>query len=90
MFLEIENPPRMNSRFVVRLAFDTPLFLACVVRRLVPGVGVGVSLSVPARMRRRFDGLMQALASGGDSAGHGAEMPPPPAPHKVRAMAAGM
>jgi hypothetical protein len=63
MYIEVANPPREGSSFAVRLALNVPLRLNCVVRRVVGGVGVGVSFSVKARDRKRFDGLLMALGA---------------------------
>jgi PilZ domain len=61
MFIEVADPPREGTRFMLRLALNVPLRLACVVRRVVPNVGVGVTISVGPRERKRFDALLLAL-----------------------------
>jgi hypothetical protein len=66
-FIELEQPLPMNVSFCAFLALDTPLQLNCKVRRVVPGRGIGVTISVPASVRPRFDGLILALASVGRS-----------------------
>ena len=61
MFIEVARPPREGTSFVLRLALNVPLRLACVVRRVVAGAGVGVTFTVGARERKRFDALLLAL-----------------------------
>jgi hypothetical protein len=62
LFIELEQPLPMNASFCAFLALDTPLQLNCKVRRVVPERGIGVTVSVPASVRQRFDGLLLALA----------------------------
>lgn len=64
MFIEIVNPPELNVKFSIYLALDTPLRLDCIVRRVIPQRGIGVTLSVPQEEKERFAALLQALAYG--------------------------
>lgn len=61
MFIEVADPPREGTSFMLRLALNVPLRLACVVRRVVAGAGVGVTFTVGTRERKRFDALLLAL-----------------------------
>jgi hypothetical protein len=61
MFIEVADPPQEGTGFILRLALNVPLRLPCVVRRVVAGVGVGVTFIVGKRERRRFDALLLAL-----------------------------
>jgi PilZ domain len=64
MFIEITDPPELNANFAVYLAMDTPLRLDCIVRRVVPQRGIGVTLCVPQEAKERFAALLLALAHG--------------------------
>jgi hypothetical protein len=75
MFIGVDNNFRLNATFSVFLALNVPLQLDCRVRRIVPGRGVGVSLTVPRDMKARFDALLLALDFGTDSASTGAPLP---------------
>lgn len=68
MFIEIVNPPELNVKFSVYLALDTPLRLDCIVRRVIPKRGIGVTLCVPPEEKERFTSLLQALAHGSKTA----------------------
>jgi hypothetical protein len=75
MFIEVDTNFRLNATFSAFLALNVPLQVDCRVRRIVPGRGVGVSLTVPRDMKERFDALLLALAFGTDSASTGASLP---------------
>lgn len=61
MFIQVPTPPREGSTFLLRLALNVPLRVTCLVRRVVPGVGVGVTFEVGTREKKRFDALLLAL-----------------------------
>jgi hypothetical protein len=61
MFIQVPNPPQVGTSFLLRLALNVPLRLTCVVRRVAPGEGVGVTFDVGAREKKRFDALLLAL-----------------------------
>lgn len=88
MFIEVDNHFRVNATFSVFLALNVPLQLDCRVRRVVPGRGVGVSLTVPRHMKARFDALLLALDFGTDTAGTGAPLPATPDRAMAKAVAA--
>lgn len=64
MFIELANPPELNVKFSVYLALDVPLRLDCIVRRVIPQRGIGVTVAVPTEERERFAALLLALAHG--------------------------
>jgi hypothetical protein len=61
MFIEFADPLPEGTRMAVRLALNRPLRLDCVVRRVVPGRGVGVTFSVGAKGKSRFEALLLVL-----------------------------
>ncbi|MGH9689718.1 MAG: PilZ domain-containing protein [Candidatus Acidiferrales bacterium] len=75
MFIEIADAPPLDSAFPMRLALNTPLRIDCVVRRMVPGRGIGVSISLPDQSRKRFEALLLALGAGADPAATSASAP---------------
>src|SRR5262249_31197409 len=77
MYIEVAHPPVVGSIFIVLLALNKPLRLNCVVRRVVPGSGVGVTFWVGPQERKRFEALMLALALGSEPAAAAAEVSPP-------------
>ena len=89
LFVEMAEPPSLGSRFTTRLALNVPLELDCLVRRVVPGRGIGVALSVPARSKRRFEALLLALSASSDPAATAAAAPrrEPPQPLEKAAAA---
>jgi PilZ domain-containing protein len=68
LFIELAEPPGFGAHFTANLALNVPLQLHCVVRRVVPGRGIGVSLAVPAESKKRFEALLTALSLGADPA----------------------
>ncbi|MGB6430882.1 MAG: PilZ domain-containing protein [Candidatus Acidiferrales bacterium] len=46
MFIQIDQPLWVGARFEARLGVKPPLLLQCVVRRVAPGKGMGVSFEV--------------------------------------------
>jgi hypothetical protein len=62
MFIEIAEWPWVNAHFSARLALDTPLPIECVVRRIVPGQGIGVTIAFQSTEgETRFEALLRAL-----------------------------
>ena len=68
LFIEMADAPCLNAHFTANLALNTPLRVNCVVRRVVPGFGIGVAVSVPEASRKRFQALLLALSAGADPA----------------------
>ncbi len=76
MFIETGECLAVNTCFQASLALETPLPMECVVRRVVPGRGIGVSISfLQEDARRRFTALLIALGSETDSSAAGATIP---------------
>jgi hypothetical protein len=91
LFIEMADPPCLGAHFVVQLALNVPLRINCVVRRAVPGKGIGVAISVPEQSRKRFQALLLALSAGADPAATAAKATPPEFPRSLAkaAMASG-
>ncbi len=87
MFIEMANAPCIGAHFTVHLALNEPLRLTCVVRRVVPDLGIGVALSVPEQSRKRFQALLLALSAGADPATTSVKIPHTEPP-RVRAATA--
>lgn len=87
MFIEMADPPDLNTSFPVYLALDTPLRLDCTVRRVVPRRGIGVTLSVPQEGKGRFAALLLALARGSEPNAASARVPAPEQPREMSAVA---
>jgi hypothetical protein len=86
LFIQMDEPPARGSRFTAHLALNVPLMLNCEVKRIVPGLGVGVAISVPEGSKKRFEALLLALSFSADPAATAAKanFPAPPRP-KARA-----
>jgi hypothetical protein len=75
MFIELPDLPVVNAAFPARLALNKPLGMECVVRRLVPGRGIGVTVTIPGREeRRRYEALLAALSLGSEPAAGNEEL----------------
>ncbi len=86
MFIELPDPPELNAWFSAKLALNEPLRVNCVVHRVVPGRGVGVTIVLPEEEgKRRFDALLFALAQG--SGPTAASVTPPPSDESPCALA---
>jgi hypothetical protein len=65
MFIELPDLPVLNAVFSASLALNMPLRVECVVRRAVPGQGIGVSVTLISKeSRMRYEALLQALSLG--------------------------
>ena len=61
MQVEVASPLWVGASFTAELALDTPLRVDCVVRRVMPGRAMGVSLVVPNEAdSARFEALLTA------------------------------
>ncbi len=61
---------------IENLSLNVPLRVICVVRRIVPQYGIGVSFVIPEQVdKRRFEALLIALARGADPTKTGAKRP---------------
>ena len=62
MFIELRDRVCLSTCFSGRLALDAPLHVECVVRRIVRGKGVGVSIVIPEEENKvRYRALLRAL-----------------------------
>jgi hypothetical protein len=62
MFIEIEQPLWVGARFEARLGIQPPLVLQCVVKRVVPGQGMGVAFDgIEAKNGVRIEALVASL-----------------------------
>ena len=76
MFIEIAEWPWVNAHFSARLALGAPLPMECVVRRIVPGQGIGVTIAFQTTEgEKRFEALLRALRNEVDPAAAGAQLP---------------
>ena len=81
MFIEIAECPWVSASFTAHLALNTPLSVECVVRRVVPGQGIGVTIAISDRKaKRRFSALLRALQDEAKSAAAGADIAEAPEP----------
>jgi hypothetical protein len=69
MFIETVDCLWINACFMGRLALDAPLLVECVVRRIEPHQGIGVTIAVlDMDAKPRFDALLRALQNEADPA----------------------
>lgn len=62
LFVELTPQLWVGARFSARLQLTPPLALVCVVRRVAPGKGMGVTFSVPEENEQtRLNGLLGTL-----------------------------
>ncbi len=82
LFIQMDEPPARGTRFNAHLALNVPLQLNCEVKRIVPGLGVGVAITAPESSKKRFEALLQALSFSSDPAATAAKasFPEPPRP----------
>ena len=66
MFIEMPDAPCLDASFTARLALNVPLRLDCIVCRVIPNRGIGVTFVVSEKGRKRFNALLLALAAGTD------------------------
>ena len=66
MFIEAVDPLWVGAGFTARLGLERPVRLDCSVKRIEPGRGMGVSLSVPeAESQKLFEDLLSSLSHTG-------------------------
>jgi len=76
MFIELPDLPVLNAAFPASLALNKPLRVECVVRRVVPGQGIGVTVTLPSKeSRMRYEALLQALSLGPEPGAARQELP---------------
>lgn len=65
MFIESEDVLWVGADFRARMAVDRPLWLECSVKRVEPGLGMGVTVKVHEDQgQRHFEDLLARLAEG--------------------------
>ena len=70
MFIESSDTLWVGAGFSARLVIDRPVKLDCSVKRVEPGRGMGVSVSVAlseTENQRRYQDLLSTLSRGGAS-----------------------
>ncbi|HYA97551.1 MAG TPA: PilZ domain-containing protein [Methylomirabilota bacterium] len=66
MFIETEDPLWIGAGFSARLKLEQPLQVNCFVKRIEPGRGMGVVVSVPeGSFRERYQGFVDSLSRAG-------------------------
>lgn len=84
MFIEIAECPWVSACFSARLALNAPLPVECIVRRIVPGRGIGVTITISDKeSKRRFNALLRALRGSVGPANPGVIIPHAPDPPRV-------
>jgi len=75
VFIELPDPPRVGTHFLLRLALNEPLLLKGVVRRIAANRdGIGASILVGEKEKGRFEALLVAIGEGADRASAGARL----------------
>jgi len=72
MFIESADPLWIGAGFSASLQLDQPVRVDCRVRRVEPGLGMGVSVSLPQEEQQTYQELISKLsriAPGPESAG---------------------
>jgi hypothetical protein len=72
MFIESADPLWIGAGFSANLQLDQPVRVDCRVRRIEPGLGMGVSVSLPQEQQQTYQELLGKLsqaASGSEPAG---------------------
>jgi hypothetical protein len=65
MFIEAEDVLWVGAGFRARLSTERPLWLECSVRRVEPGLGMGVSIAVSEdQHQQHYQALLSKLAAG--------------------------
>lgn len=63
MFIEMPSPLSIGTVFTAQLALKAPVLIKCVVRRVEPGRGMGVSIVAPGTEgRKRLAAFLDTLA----------------------------
>ena len=76
MLIELPDLPVLNAAFSAGLALNNPLRVECVVRRVVPGQGIGVTVTLTSEeSRMRYEALLQALSLSPEPAPAREELP---------------
>ncbi len=66
MYIEAVDPLWVGAGFTARLTLDRPVRLDCLVKRIEPGKGMGVSVAVSeSESRKLYEDLLSSLSSTG-------------------------
>jgi hypothetical protein len=65
MFIESHDPLWVGAGFSATLNLESPLHVDCFVKRIEPGRGMGVTVSVPAASQERYQDLLLSLSTSG-------------------------
>lgn len=69
-FIESSDPLWVGAGFRARIVLDDPLHVDCFVRRVEPGRGMGVTLTVPQpEFKQRFQEFLNRLSQTGLAGG---------------------
>ena len=63
MFIESADPLWIGAGFTARLGLEKPVRGDCFVKRVEPGRGMGVTVSVPEEQQQRYRELLSSLSS---------------------------
>src|SRR3984957_17297319 len=58
MFIESTDPLWVGAGFTARIGVEMPVKVDCFVKRVEPGLGMGVSVVVPEENREKFQNLL--------------------------------
>jgi len=62
MFIESADPLWIGAGFAANLQLDRPLRADCRVRRIEPGLGMGVTVSFPDEQQKSYQQLLSSLS----------------------------
>ncbi|MBV9886546.1 MAG: PilZ domain-containing protein [Acidobacteria bacterium] len=63
MFIESADPLWVGAGFTAHIGSDRPVRVDCFVKRVEPGLGMGVSVTVPEEHRQRFQELLSQVST---------------------------
>lgn len=63
MFIESADTLWIGAGFSARLVLDRPVKIDCSVKRIEPGRGMGVSVTIPANEHQRYHELVSSLSN---------------------------
>ena len=63
MFIESADPLWVGAGFTAHIGADRPVKVDCFVKRVEPGLGMGVSVVVSEEQRQRFQDLLSQVST---------------------------
>jgi hypothetical protein len=63
MFIESTDPLWVGAGFTAHIEADRPVKVDCFVKRVEPGLGMGVAVVVPEEHRERFQALLSHVST---------------------------